>query len=322
MSATKPERLSATHDSSRQPLRVFDSYPRTAAVAAAVGLSFTAVFYALSETSPSTATVFRTLYALPIVWWLARREDAVLGPRHWRVRVWPFLAGIFFGVDLLLFHQSILLMGAGLASVMSNLQVVIVLLAAWVIWNERPSVTQAVGVLIALVGIVLISGVVGGGAYGSDPALGSVLGILVAITYAAYLLLMRKGSDRRRAAGPILDATVATLLTGLFVGLAMGDFEPIPSLPGHVWLLLLALSAQVAGGLMLAVALPRLPATTTSLILLVQPVLAVIFAMAILSEAPSATQLLGVGLVIGGVLLGSATRRRRPDHGASEPTAT
>jgi drug/metabolite transporter (DMT)-like permease len=301
--------IPSVSDSPRQPLHLFDSYPRSAAVAAAVGLSFTAIFYALSETSPSTATVFRALYALPIVWWLARREDAIFGTRPWRVRVWPFVAGIFFGVDLLLFHQSILLMGAGLASVMSNLQVVIVLLAAWVIWNERPSATQAIGIPIALVGIVLISGVVGGDAYGSDPALGSALGVLVAITYAGYLLLMRKGRDRQRAAGPILDATIATLLTGLIVGLVLGDFDPIPSLPGHVWLLLLALSAQVAGGLMLAIALPRLPAATTSLILLVQPVLAVIFAMAILSEAPSSTQLLGVGLVIGGVLLGSATRR-------------
>lgn len=280
-------------------------------MAAAVGLSFTAILYALSETSPSTATVFRALIALPIVWWLAQREDAFLGSRPWRVRLWPFLAGIFFGVDLLLFHQSILLMGAGLASVMSNLQVVIVLLAAWLIWNERPTPTQAIGVPIALLGIVLISGVVGGGAYGSDPALGSILGIFVAITYSGYLLLMRKGRDRRRAAGPILDATLGTLLTGLLVGVAMGDFDPVPGLAALFWLLLLALSAQVAGGLMLAVALPRLPAATTSLILLVQPVLAVIFAIAILSEAPSGPQLLGVGLVIGGVLLGSATRRAR-----------
>jgi drug/metabolite transporter (DMT)-like permease len=282
-----------------------------------VGLSFTAVFYALSETSPSTATVFRALYALPIVWWLARRESGIFGSRPWRARFWPLLAGIFFGVDLLLFHQSILLMGAGLASVMSNLQVVIVLLAAWFIWNERPSTTQAIGVPVALLGIVLISGVVGGGAYGDDPALGSALGIFVAITYAGYLLLMRKGRDRRRAAGPILDATIGTLITGLVVGLVIGDFDPLPSLPGHAWLLLLALSAQVAGGLMLAVALPRLPAATTSLILLIQPILAVIFAMVILSESPSSTQLLGVGLVIGGVLLGSARRRKPASQGAT-----
>jgi drug/metabolite transporter (DMT)-like permease len=298
----------------RRPFAIFDRHPRSAAVSAAVGLSFTAIFFALSESSPSTATVFRCLYALPILWWLARREGHIIGARTWRVRAWPFLAGIFFGVDLLLFHQSILLMGAGLASVMSNLQVVIVVIAAWLIWSERPSTMQAIGVPVALVGIVLISGVFGGDAYGVDPLLGSVLGIFVAITYAGYLLLMRKGRHRRRAAGPILDATLGTLLTGLVVGLVLGDLDLTPSVPSHIWLLLLALSAQVAGGLMLAVALPRLPAATTSLILLVQPVLAVVFAMIILAEAPSTFQLLGVALVIGGVVLGSATGNRRQPH--------
>ena len=292
-----------------RPHRVFDIHPRSAALVAALGLSFTAILYALSETSPATATVFRCLYALPILWWLVRREDRIFGVRRWRARVWPFAAGVFFGVDLLLFHQSILLMGAGLATVLSNLQVVIVLLAAWAIWDERPTAAQAAGVPIALMGIVLISGVLGGDAYGDDPVLGSILGVFVAITYAGYLLLMRKGRDRRRAAGPIFDATVATMLTGFVAGLLLGDLDLIPSLPGHVWLLLLALSAQVAGGVMLAVALPRLPAVTTSLILLVQPVLAVVFSIMILAEAPSSTQLLGVALVIGGVLLGSAARR-------------
>lgn len=292
------------------PLRIFDDHPRSAALSAAVGLSFTAILFALSETSPSTATVFRSLYALPLLWWLARLESKAYGPRPWRVRRWAILAGVSFGIDLLLFHASILLMGAGLASVLSNLQVVFVLMAAWLIWGERPSPAQAVGVPVALAGILLISGVVGGDAYGSDPVLGSVLGIFVAITYAGYLLLIRKGRDRSRAAGPILDATVATLVTGLVAGFVLGDLELLPTLPGHAWLLLLALSAQVAGGLMLAVALPRLPAVTTSLILLVQPVLAVIFAMAILEESPSATQLAGVALVIGGVLLGSGMRGR------------
>jgi len=92
----------------------------------------------------------------------------------------------------------------------------------------------------------------------------------------------------------------------------VGDFDPVPSLPMHAWLLLLALSAQVAGQVMIATALPRLPAVTTSLILLIQPVLATIIAMIVLSESPSSTQLLGVSLVIGGVILGSARGRSRP----------
>jgi drug/metabolite transporter (DMT)-like permease len=306
-----------------EPGGLFAAHPRSAATTAAISFSFTAVFFALSDTSPSTATVFRCLYAIPILWWLARREERDAGPRAIRVRRWAFLAGFFFAIDLIFFHRSILLMGAGLASVLSNLQVVVVVIAAWLIWSERPGVAQAVGIPIALVGIVLISGVLGGDAYGQDPVLGSLLGIVVALTYAAYLLLLRKGRDRQHAAGPILDATIACAVTGLVAGLMVGDFQPLPTLPAHSWLLLLALSAQVGGAVLLAVALPRLPAATTSLILLVQPVLAVALAMLILAEAPSGLQLIGVGLVIGGVVLGSLPRRPKPaDPGALLPVVT
>lgn len=310
----------ATH----APGGLFSDHPRSAALTAAIGLSFTAIFFALSDTSPSTATVYRCLYAIPILWWLARREDRIAGPRPWQVRRWALLAGVFFAIDLLLFHQSILLMGAGLASVLSNLQVVVVVIAAWFIWGERPGIAQGIGIPVALVGIVLISGVLGGDAYGVDPLLGSLLGIVVASTYAAYLLLLRKGRDRHHAAGPILDATVACGLAGLAAGIVVGDFEPIPTLPGHTWLLLLAITAQVGGAVLLAVALPRLPAATTSLILLVQPVLAVALAMYILSEAPSAVQFLGVVLVVVGVVLGSLPRRSKAlvdDDGLSVATA-
>jgi drug/metabolite transporter (DMT)-like permease len=277
-----------------------------------VGISFAAILFVLSGASPSTATFFRCLYALPLLWWLMRREDAAYGSRSPAARRWALLAGVFFAGDLLLFHHAILLMGAGLATVLVNVQVVIVMIAAWLIWRERPSRAQVVAVPIALGGVVFISGVLDAEAYGQDPVLGSVLGILTAVCYAGYLLILRKGRDRQRAAGPIFDAILACGLTALAAGLLVGDFDPVPSLPMHTWLLLLALSAQVAGQVMIATALPRLPAVTTSLILLIQPVLATIIAVVVLSESPSSTQLLGVSLVIGGVILGSARGRSRP----------
>lgn len=283
-----------------------------------MGISFAAIFFVLSDASPSTATVFRCLYALPVLLWLMLREDAVYGSRPWRARRWAFLAGVFFAGDLLLFHHAILLMGAGLATVLVNVQVVIVLVAAWLIWAERPSLSQVVAVPIALTGIVLISGVLDAAAYGEDPLLGSLLAILTAFAYAGYLLLLRKGRDRDRAAGPIFDSTLSCLLVALAAGMLVGDLDPVPTLPGHVWLLLLALSAQVAGGVMLAVALPRLPAVTTSLILLVQPVLATAMALLILEETPSPSQFAGVALVVGGVLLGSARGSRH----AGRPVGT
>jgi drug/metabolite transporter (DMT)-like permease len=300
-------------------LAVLARHPRTSAVAAASGLSASGITYVLSGVSPSTATFFRCLYALPFLWLVARREDALHGPRPARLRADALLAGVFFAVDLILFHHSIRLLGAGLATVMSNLQVVIVLAAAWILWGERPSRQQLLGVPLALIGVVLISGVLGGEAYGVDPVLGTILGLGVAAAYSAYLLLIRRGRDPRRAAGPITDATLSCAITASVAGLVTGELALIPAWPSAGWLIVMALVAQLFAGLALAVALPRLPAVTTSLILLIQPVLAVVLAIALLEEAPSSLQLIGVGLVLIGVVAGSVGRVSR--GGGSTPMA-
>jgi drug/metabolite transporter (DMT)-like permease len=46
-----------------------------------------------------------------------------------------------------------------------------------------------------LIGVVLISGVIGAGAYGSNPALGVLFGLLTAVAYAGFLLTLRAGSS-------------------------------------------------------------------------------------------------------------------------------
>jgi drug/metabolite transporter (DMT)-like permease len=93
-------------------------------------------------------------------------------------------------------------------------------------------------------------------------------------------------------------------------GLVLGQITFLPSWPAHGWLVVLALSAQVVGYLLISVALPRLPSAVTSIVLMIQPVAAVGLAMLILGESPSPTQLLGVALVIGGVLLATARAPR------------
>ena len=149
---------------------------------------------------------------------------------------------------------------------------------------------------------MLISGIVGGQPYGADPSLGVVLGAFTAFCYAGYLIVIRK-VDRRRTAEPVAISTASTAVVSLGVGLALGTLDLVPSLPAHLWLFLLGISAQSAGYLFISYSLPRLPAVVTSIILLSQPVMSVFLAMLIVNEAPSAGQLLGVGLVVGGIAL-------------------
>ncbi|HEY8167302.1 MAG TPA: DMT family transporter [Candidatus Limnocylindrales bacterium] len=276
-----------------------------AVVAGAMCLAFSGILVVFAAVSPSTAATYRALLAIPplivLAWWEERRQ----GPRTRRQRGFAFAAGVFFALDLTFFHHTIPLLGAGLATVMGNLQVIFVGVIAWLVLGERPSNRLLAGVPVALVGVLLISGVLDAGAYGSNPVLGAVFGLATAASYAGYLLVLRRGQDGRHVAGPILDATISTAIFAAIGGIIVGDLEPVPGWQALAWLLVLAVSAQVAGGLLVAAALPRLPAVTTSLLLLSQPVASIVLAMLIVDEAPSISQLAGVALVVAGVALGT-----------------
>jgi drug/metabolite transporter (DMT)-like permease len=163
-----------------------------------------------------------------------------------------------------------------------------------------------------MVGVVLISGVLEDGAYGDNPALGVVLGLLTGVAYSGFLLSLRHGAgERRRVAGPLFDATLASAVLILPVGLVMGDLDLLPGLEAQAWLITLALSAQVLGWLLITVSLPRVPAALTSVILLLQPVASVALSAVVLDERPSTVQLLGCAIVLAGVVAATAGRRAR-----------
>jgi drug/metabolite transporter (DMT)-like permease len=257
----------------------------------------------LSHTSPSTAAIFRCAYALPLLGLIAWHEDRRFGPRSWRDRRAAIAAGVFFAADLILWHHAIEDVGAGLATVLANIQVVLVPLLAWAVLRERPQPRVLVAVSVALVGVLLISGVLEHGAYGRDPQRGALFGLAAGVAYVGFLLLLRRGGvDLRRPAGPLFDATATGAVVAVAAGLIVGDARLVPRWPGAGWLVALALICQVFGWLLITVSLPRLPAALTSLLLIVQPIGAVGLGAAILGEAPSALQLVGVAVVLAAVL--------------------
>ena len=282
---------------------------RVCAVMGAGAIAFSSILVRLSHASPSTAAIFRCAYALPVLGLLAWREDRRLGRRSWRERRFALGAGIFFAADLILWHHSIGDIGAGLATVLANVQVVLVPLAAWLWLSERPGRQVLAALPIALLGVVLISGVVEKGAYGHDATRGAVFGIGAGIAYVGFLLLLRRsGADVRRPAGPLFDATATATVLCVIAGLIIGDAHLVPVWPGAGWLIVLALTSQVLGWLLITISLPRLPAALTSLLLTIQPVGSVGLAALILGESPSPLQLFGVVLVLCALIVATTPR--------------
>jgi drug/metabolite transporter (DMT)-like permease len=296
------------------PLDWIARRPRTAALIGALCIAFSGIFYRYAEVSPSTGTVYRALFGLPLLIAVAVAEQRRNGPLPARAVRFAAIAGIFFAGDLLFWHHAIEAVGAGLATVLGNLQVLVVGVVAWLVFGERPTRNTLLALPVVLFGVVLISGVMGAGAYGADPALGVALGLLTAVCYAGYLLLIRVGGrDPRRPAGPVAIATFVTAGVAAMVGVAGGDFDPTPPLASLAWLALLGVTSQSIGYLCISVSLPRLPAVITSIILLVQPVTTVGLAMILLGERPSALQLVGVALVVGGIAVATVPLARLRD---------
>lgn len=284
--------------------------PRLAAVLGALAIASSGIFYRWSGVSPSTGVLFRCLYGLPILLLVATAESRRLGAMSRRTLAVSAIAGLFFAADLLSFHYAVDVIGAGLGTVMGNLQVVVVAVAAWVLWGERPRREVLVAIPIMLLGVVLISGIVGAGHYGSNPQLGVAIGLVTATAYAGYLLVIRRASPDRRPAGPVVVATAVTALVAVVAGLVAGDLDLVPSLPAHGYLIALGVLSQSIGYLAIQASLPRLPAVIASVLLLVQPVTTVALGAVLLAELPSPAQLAGVVLVIGGIALATGAVRR------------
>jgi drug/metabolite transporter (DMT)-like permease len=285
-------------------LRRLGDHPASTALLGAFCISFSAILFDLARVSATTGAFFRCLWAIPplllFAWW----EDRRFGLRSRGSRLFAHSAGVFLALDLVVWHRAIYEVGAGLSTVLANLQIVMVAPAAWLVLSERPPGRALAAIPIALGGVVLISGVLEADAYGRNPALGAVYGVITSVAYTGFLLMLRHASDdRRRVAGPVADVTIACAIVCALGGLAIGDLDLAPGVRAQWWLVLLALSSQVLGWLIIAVSLPRLPAALSSVLLTLQPVLSVLFAATILSEKPSPLQMGGVALVLTALLV-------------------
>jgi drug/metabolite transporter (DMT)-like permease len=286
------------------------AHPTGVAVAGAICISSSATLVGLAGVAPATAASLRCAYALPLLGLLAWRERRRLGPRPAREIGRAAIAGVFFAVDLVTWHHAIAAAGAGIATVLGNLQVVFVGIGAWAAFRERPGMRMLCALPVVLAGVVLISGVIGSGAYGSDPRLAVVYGLGTSVAYAIFILVLRgRGGASGRVAGPLFEVTAVAAVASAALGPIAGGIDLLAAWPSVGWLALLALSTQTLGWLLITWAWRLLPAAKTSLLLLIQPVASVALSAAVLGERPSAWQLVGCSVVLAGVVWASLGRR-------------
>lgn len=289
--------------------------PVLAVLAGAGCIAASATLVRLSGATPGLAAFFRCAFAVPLLWGLMRvdrrRPDRRPLPSHARRLAW--LGGVLLGIDLVLWSHAINAVGAGLATVLGNLQVLFVALIAWITLGERPARPLLIALPLMLVGVVLIGGVFGSHTYGSSTWLGVIFGTGTSICYAGFILLLRAagrptGDGSRRTAevgtvAPLFEATLGAAAAAGALAVFLGDVRLPAPWPTLGWLALLATSSQVVGWLLISRHLAALPAALTSTLLLVQPAGAVGLGALVFGENPSGEQLCGVAILLAGVVV-------------------
>ncbi|HVL77513.1 MAG TPA: DMT family transporter [Noviherbaspirillum sp.] len=268
-----------------------------------MAIGFAGIFMRLSDVNPLASAFWRMALAAPILWawaFAVRRQDAAAGKRTDFSKA-LVLAGVHFAADMALWHLSLHYTTVANATLLSNFAPIFIALWLWLAYRVKFARIFIIGMVLALVGAALLVGPNAAG--GPDKLLGDALGLSSAIFYAAYQLVIKDARNDYSTARLMAWSTTVTGLALLpFALLAPGPFFPA-ALIGWLPLLGLALVAQIGGQTVIAYAFAHLPASLSSVSLLIQPLTAAVAAWLIFQEAILPVQMLGGALLLWGIYL-------------------
>lgn len=301
-------------------------------------LAFTAIWVKGANFEPATSVVLRCW--LPIVIFLpyAIREYKKKGSLNKAGFFWSAVAGLILGIDFTAWNYSIFFVGAGIASVLLNLQVIILPLLAFVIDHERIPRSYYIVLPVMAVGIVAVGGVFDMMLPGYEAAAGpselwgiptAVLGTLAGLTsgvcYGVYLYTSRKATmvNPGKYIQPIFIVTIFQGIAPVIWMFIRGEGfnftqgvmidgqlpsvnpeamagDPITAM-NWVNMIMLAVLGQFIAWTFVQIGSSNMNATVSGGLLLLSPVSTIFIAALIYTEIPTMLQVIGVVLVLGAV---------------------
>jgi len=284
-------------------------------LAGGCAIAFAPIFVRLADTGPVASAFWRCALAAPLLWIavVATRKlvpgttfphpRKVVPGTSFSGPLFPLVAaGLFFAADLGVWHFSILYTSVANSTLLANLAPIFVTLAGWLIWKQKVTRAFLVGMFVAIAGMFVLVGpnfFVGG-----TRLLGDALGALTGMFYAGYMLAIKQARDND--ASTLRLMAWSTTITALVL-LPIALLAPQPFLPSsaHGWLVLfgLAIVTQILGQGLIAYAFAHLPASLSSVSLLIQPVMATLFAWWLFGEAVGPAQFIGGAIVLAGIWL-------------------
>ena len=272
-----------------------------------IGFAPIGLRWGLGELGPQAIAFWRYVFALPMLflltWGVSRRL-----PR--RPNKYVFLAGIFFTLDIALWHWALTLTTVSNATFIVNLGNVSVGFLAWLVLKEKPSSTWFIAILLAIAGAAALS--LGGGASGKGDLRGDVLALGAAILVSGYIVFSKLARRDLGGLETIFWLTVTEILVAALVVIVSGEtFIPV-TLAGFAAPLFLAVVAHVGGQGLIVMGLGHTPTAIAGVLVLVQPVVAAAVSWVLFDEPLVAVQACGAGLILVAVWLAQQGKRPQP----------
>lgn len=265
---------------------------------AACVLGLAPILVRLTETGPAAAGFWRFAFAMPLLLLLTGRPG---GEGIGRPSRFMALAGLFFVLDLSFWHYGIVMTSVANATVLCNLTPVVVTLVGWVVFRERPRAAFVAAIALAMAGAFAMSAGADGG-QGTNPRLGDLFSLSVALWYAGYFLAVKAARRTAGAMRVMLWSTGLGVPLLLAVALLLGE-DLWPATPAG-WAACAAMGLMhVVGQGGVAWSLGKLPASLTAVIILIQPVVAAGLGWLVFHETMTPVQMVGGVVVLAGVVL-------------------
>ena len=247
-------------------------------LAGAVCISFSPLFVRLDDVGPTAVAFYRLLWGGVTLLIVALvRRDRLLPSKS--LFLLMTLAGFFFACDLASWHQSIIYIGPGLATIITNFQVFILAIIGVIFLKERMSARLALSIVMAFAGLWLLVDV-NLADMPDEVAAGLLLGLCTASFYSGYILTLRRSQSLTDRLPAVSNMAVISFLSMIFAGilsLIQGQSLAVPSMSSNLLLMLYGAGCQGFGWLLLSKGLPLLPASRAGLLMLVQPSLSFVW---------------------------------------------
>ena len=258
------------------------------------------IFVRISQTGPVMTGAYRSILAIPFLFvaLMLEKTDKTIRYRM-KMNTNDFikcmLAGLFLALDLCCWNISFMYTTLAESNLLANLVPFIIAPISYFILKEKVSskiIIPGCGALFGLYFLML---------YGKNISIshthGNFLALLTAFFYAMFLLTSKNLRDRYSATLIMIYVSLSCFVILSMVAFARHEVLIPRSYEGVVILLVLAVTSQIGGQTLLAYSIKYVPLKLSTIFILLQPVIATLYAWLIFRESLAWNQVVG-GIII------------------------